>query len=198
MRWLASPRSRFLNQEGSHERRARHGRPAGYGSRSATRRTNRCSTRAGKVAFTRSLARCGPGASGTSIPTDTRSRVLPPADYLRMSYYERWLNRLETHVVKYGFVTQEELKSGKAAAGSRTETPVLTLATSARWLSRGIPSSVDPRFDRRSRSASVFALATSIPLAIHDCPRYARGKAGVVTRDHGVYRVPRHQRALSR
>ena len=39
-----------------------------------------------------------------------------------MSYYERWLNRLETHVVKYGFVTQEELKSGKAAAGSRTET----------------------------------------------------------------------------
>ena len=25
--------------------------------------------------------------------------ILPPADYLRMSYYERWLKRLETHVV---------------------------------------------------------------------------------------------------
>ncbi len=106
-----------------------------------------------------------------NLDTDRHAiEVLPPADYLRMSYYERWLNRLETHVVKYGFVTQEELESGKAAAGSRTETPVFTLATSARWLSRGIPSSVDPRFDRRSKSASVFAPATSIPLAIRDCP----------------------------
>ena len=43
--------------------------------------------------------------------------ILPPVDYLRMSYYERWLNRLETHVVKYGFVTPEELKGGKAAVG---------------------------------------------------------------------------------
>ena len=106
-----------------------------------------------------------------NLDTDRHAlEILPPADYLRMSYYERWLNRLETHVVKYGFVTQEELKSGKAAAGSRTETPVLTLATSARWLSRGMPSSDDPKVRPCSRSASMFAPATSIPPAILDCP----------------------------
>lgn len=126
-----------------------------------------------------------------SLDTDRHGiEVLPPADYLRMSYYERWLNRLETHVVKYGFVTQEELKSGKAAAGSRTETPVLTLATSARWLSRGIPSSVDPgvrpsfKVGQRVRARNIH------PTGHTRLPRYARGKAGVVTRDHGVYVFP--------
>jgi nitrile hydratase beta subunit len=126
-----------------------------------------------------------------NLDTDRHAiEVLPPADYLRMSYYERWLNRLETHVVKYGFVTQEELESGKAAAGSRTEVPVFTLATSARWLSRGIPSSVDsmsrPTFKvgQRVRARNIH------PTGHTRLPRYARGKAGVVTRDHGTYVFP--------
>ena len=57
--------------------------------------------------------------------------VLPPVDYLRMSYYERWLTRLERDVVKYGFVTQEERQSGHAAPGSPKATPVFTIASSA-------------------------------------------------------------------
>ena len=44
--------------------------------------------------------------------------VLPPAEYLRMSYYERWLASLEARLVKYGLVTEEEMKSGKPAPGS--------------------------------------------------------------------------------
>ncbi len=61
-----------------------------------------------------------------SLDTDRHAlEILPPVDYLRMSYYERWLNRLETHVVKYGFVTQEELKSGKAAPDRAQRLPCL-------------------------------------------------------------------------
>ena len=116
--------------------------------------------------------------------------ILPPADYLRMSYYERWLKRLETDVVKYGFVTQAELESGKAAAGSRTETPVFTLATSARWLSRGIPSSVDPTVPPSFKVAQRVRARNIHPGGHTRLPRYARGKAGVVTRDHGVYAFP--------
>jgi nitrile hydratase subunit beta len=116
--------------------------------------------------------------------------TLPPVDYLRMSYYERWLKRLETDVVKYGFVTQEELESGKAAAGSRTETPVFTLATAARWLSRGLPSSVDPKV-RPLFKVGQHVRARNIHPAGHTrLPRYARGKAGVVIRDHGVHVFP--------
>lgn len=44
--------------------------------------------------------------------------VMPPVDYLRMSYFERWVVRLETQVVKFGLVTAAELKSGKAASKS--------------------------------------------------------------------------------
>lgn len=116
--------------------------------------------------------------------------ILHPADYLRMSYYERWLTRLETHVVNYGFITPEEQRSGKAAAGSSPQTPVLTLATSARWLSRGIPSSTDPKV-RPSFKVGQRVRARNIhPTGHTRLPRYARGKAGVVFRDHGVYVFP--------
>jgi nitrile hydratase subunit beta len=126
-----------------------------------------------------------------NIDTDRHGiEVLPPADYLRMSYYERWLNRLESHVVNFGFVTQDELKSGKAAAASRTETPVFTMATSGRWMSRGLPSSVDPKV-RASFKVGQHVRARNInPTGHTRLPRYARGKAGVVTRDHGVYNFP--------
>ena len=44
-----------------------------------------------------------------SLDTDRYTlEVMPPIDYLRMSYYERWLHRLQIHVVKHGFVTAEE------------------------------------------------------------------------------------------
>ena len=116
--------------------------------------------------------------------------ILPPVDYLRMSYYERWLNRLETHVVRFGVVTQEEFKSGKPAAGSRTEIPVFTLATSARWVSRGLPSSVDPKVRPLFKVGQHVRARNIHPTGHTRLPRYARGKAGVVTRDHGVHVFP--------
>jgi nitrile hydratase subunit beta len=116
--------------------------------------------------------------------------ILPPADYLRMSYYERWLTRLETHVVKYGFMTQEEQKTGKAAPGASTLTPALTMATSSRWLNRGIPSSEEPSV-RPSFKVGQRVRARNInPIGHTRLPRYARGKSGVVSRDHGVYVFP--------
>ena len=47
---------------------------------------------------------------------------ISPADYLRMSYYEKWLTAIENRVVQYGFVTTAEL-------AARTE---MTPAQSAR------------------------------------------------------------------
>ena len=116
--------------------------------------------------------------------------IMPPADYLRMSYYERWLKRLETQVVKHGLITQEELQSGTPASGSSPQTPVLTLATSAGWLSRGLASSQDPKV-RPSFKVGQRVRARNInPTGHTRLPRYARGKVGVVFRDHGVYLFP--------
>ena len=74
-----------------------------------------------------------------SLDTDRHAlETMPPLDYLRMSYYERWVHRLEEQLVSYGIVTRDELQSGKPAPGSVRATPVFTLATASRWLNRGI------------------------------------------------------------
>lgn len=115
--------------------------------------------------------------------------VLPPADYLRWSYYEKWLAALENRVVKYGFLTKHELESGKAVVGSTKSQPVLT-PEMARTIDRGIPSSKDPsvlpKFDigQRVRARNMN------PLGHTRLPRYARGKTGQIHRDHGVYTFP--------
>jgi nitrile hydratase subunit beta len=116
--------------------------------------------------------------------------MLPAIDYLRMSYYERWLTRLENDVVTHRFVTQEELQTGKPAPGSSKATPVLTLATSARWLGRGIPSSSDPKVRAVFKVGERVRARNIHPTGHTRLPRYARGKAGVVFRDHGVYVFP--------
>jgi nitrile hydratase beta subunit len=115
--------------------------------------------------------------------------LLPPVDYLRMSYYQKWLAALEKRVVNYGFVTREELESGKAAPGSSKATPALTPELASR-IDRGIPSSVDPS------AAPLFAVGLRVrarninPEGHTRLPRYARGKTGEVVRDHGVYSFP--------
>ena len=126
-----------------------------------------------------------------SLDTDRHAlELMPPVDYLRMSYYERWLSRLEAQLVTYGLVTKEEMESGKAAPGSTKATPALGLATSSRWLSRGIPSSDDPKVRPLFKVRQRVRARNINPTGHTRLPRYARGKTGVIVRDHGVYLFP--------
>lgn len=115
--------------------------------------------------------------------------LLPPVDYLRMSYYEKWLASLESRVVKYGFVTKEELETGKAAAGSTKVTPALT-PDMARQINRGIPSSKDPSIAPLFQAGQRVRARNMNPSGHTRLPRYARGKTGQIVRDHGVYSFP--------
>ena len=115
--------------------------------------------------------------------------TISPADYLRMSYYEKWLTAMEQRVVQYGFVTAEELGSGKAAPQSTRATPALTVEA-AQTYARNIPSAKDPS------AAPLFQVGERVrarnihPIGHTRLPRYARGKTGEITRDHGVYAFP--------
>ena len=124
--------------------------------------------------------------------------LMPPADYLRMSYYERWVHRLAAQVVKYGLVSKEEMDSGKAAPGSTKATPVFTLATSASWFNRGIPSSQDPTI-RPSFKVRQRVRARNInPTGHTRLPRYvARQDRRHRPGSRGLS-LPRQQRAFSR
>jgi nitrile hydratase len=115
--------------------------------------------------------------------------MLAPADYLRMSYYERWLARLEQQVVKFGFVTPAELESGKPAPGSSKSTPALT-AQMAHVVNRGISSSKDPSVAPLFQVGQRVRARNINPAGHTRLPRYARGKAGEIIRDHGVYLFP--------
>jgi nitrile hydratase beta subunit len=112
---------------------------------------------------------------------------LPPIEYLRMTYYERWLARMEAQVVEFGMVTKEELATGQPAAGSTRATPPYTLASAARVLNRGIASSADPAVAPRFAVGQQVRTRNINPTGHTRLPRYARDKTGVVVRDHGVY-----------
>jgi nitrile hydratase beta subunit len=125
-----------------------------------------------------------------NLDTDRhRIELLPPHDYLRMSYYERWLARLEAHLVEYGFITKAEMDTRKTATAEKA-TPPLTMATSSRWMSRGIPSSADPRVRPLFKVGQRVRARNMHQIGHTRLPRYARGKVGIVNRDHGVYVFP--------
>ena len=42
--------------------------------------------------------------------------LIPPADYLRMSYYERWLAAIGPLMVDTGMMTRQEIESGNVKA----------------------------------------------------------------------------------
>ncbi|MCH8948029.1 MAG: nitrile hydratase subunit beta, partial [Acidobacteria bacterium] len=63
--------------------------------------------------FTRGMGPWGRGRNWGSFRFELES--IPAAEYLRMSYYERWfMALLVNRLVKSGLVTQEELESGEA------------------------------------------------------------------------------------
>ncbi|HEX4836056.1 MAG TPA: nitrile hydratase subunit beta [bacterium] len=114
---------------------------------------------------------------------------IPAADYLRLSYYERWLASLVALLVKRGLVAPAEMERGHPAPGSPKATPPLTADTVRQKLSRRAPrrdTPVAPRFavGERVRARNIH------PIGHTRLPRYARGKLGTIARDHGVYVFP--------
>ena len=116
--------------------------------------------------------------------------LISPADYLRMSYYERWAYRLEVQLVKYALVSKAEIESRMADPGSPKAIPALSLATADRWLNRGIASAHDPKVRASFKVRQQVRTRNINPTGHTRLPRYARGKIGVIVRDHGVYLFP--------
>jgi nitrile hydratase subunit beta len=116
--------------------------------------------------------------------------LLPPADYLEMTYYERWLRVNEQLAVKHGLVTQRELETGAPDSGSTKATPALTLAIATPLMGRGLPSSVDSTVTPKFTVGHQVRARNINPAGHTRLPRYARGKLGIITRDHGVHVFP--------
>jgi len=117
--------------------------------------------------------------------------LLPPADYLRMSYYERWLARNIGFLVKHGLVTQDEMGSGKPAPDSPKATPPLNAAEAAAMAARrGNYMRPDAEAEARFRTGQPVRARNMNPVGHTRLPRYARGKQGVIHRHHGIFVFP--------
>ena len=126
-----------------------------------------------------------------NIDASRHSReIIPPGEYLRMSYYEKWYTGLVSLMVEHGLVTRAEVESGKRARGSAKATPALTVekvrSLPNPWAAASRNVQAAPRFQTGQR-----VRARNMHPAGHTrLPRYARGKQGTVERDHGVFVFP--------
>jgi nitrile hydratase subunit beta len=117
--------------------------------------------------------------------------LLPPVDYLRMSYYEKWLARTSTLLVQRGLVTSEEIESGRPAPGSHKATPTLTAeAATAIAGNRGSYMRPDAKATARFRVGDRVRARNINPTGHTRLPRYARAKQGTVIRHHGIFVFP--------
>jgi nitrile hydratase subunit beta len=119
---------------------------------------------------------------------------MPPAEYLATTYYEHWMFGLEKllHDLKLVDRAEIDVRQGDPASPTTPVTGGRVLA--ARDVEKALRTSrtskadedVPPRYTVGDR-----VLTRNInPLGHTRLPRYARGKRGVVTLDHGVWVFP--------
>jgi len=115
---------------------------------------------------------------------------MPAADYLRASYYERWLFAAIENAVTQGLVTRKEVETGRPAPGAPKLTPPLQASMVAELLRRGTPKTRSVERQPRYRLGDAVRTRNIHPPTHTRLPRYARDKQGVIIAFHGAHVFP--------
>jgi nitrile hydratase subunit beta len=124
---------------------------------------------------------------------------MPPAEYLRATYYERWLWGLEKLLGERGLLTPDERRalgapSQVARGDARPRAPLaaeaLRAADVARFLRNRRAARRDDPVPATFRVGDAVRARNLNPAGHTRLPRYCRGHAGVIDRDHGVFVFP--------
>jgi nitrile hydratase subunit beta len=113
--------------------------------------------------------------------------AIPPGEYLRMSYYERWITSVTERLVASDLVTRAEIASGRPEApNAKTEVALSPAAAVAAQFKipatrRNVPVAARFQVGQPVRARNIH------PVTHTRLPRYARGKAGKIERDHGIF-----------
>jgi nitrile hydratase subunit beta len=137
------------------------------------------------LAMTRAVTATGKLKGGLRPPIES----LTAFEYLRMSYYEKWLTSLTVRVVASGSLTRAEIENGHTAEGSAKSVPALPVADVPAFMRRIPPMRKDEVAPRFQIGQHVRARNIN-PVTHTRLPRYVRGKAGTIERDRGVATLP--------
>lgn len=119
-----------------------------------------------------------------------------PERYLRISYYERWLDRALRYADERGLISRAERQAMESAHDAPELASLLARAEPPREHVQLAPSPNVTGYARPIASSPSFAIGTRVrarnihPATHTRLPRYARGKAGTITADHGGFVFP--------
>jgi nitrile hydratase len=116
--------------------------------------------------------------------------LLPPADYLRMSYYERWFAWMVGKLQSAGDVTESEIVTGHPGAGAPRATPYVTAAAVPILILSRSPVRCREGAEPRFREGQPVRARNMHPVGHTRLPRYVRAKTGVVLQDRGIFVFP--------
>lgn len=109
---------------------------------------------------------------------------IPPAEYLQASYYEKWLRGVESLLRERGYLPGGA--STRAEAGPALVAAAVSEAIKAGATTRQPDEGVMARF----LAGDGVIVRNDHPRGHTRCPRYVRGKRGVVLSDRGVFAFP--------
>jgi nitrile hydratase len=128
------------------------------------------------------------GLWNIDMSRDTLER-LPPQVYLAVSYYHKWFLGVEQRALKFGLVTEGELKAGHAQQEPKPVKRVLTADQVGKVLTRG-------NYERKAKAPARFKPGDKVrttninPNSHTRLPRYARDKVGIVEAIRGCHVYP--------
>ena len=116
--------------------------------------------------------------------------LMPGAEYLATSYYEHWLYGLERLLVEKGIITAEELRTNRSAGPAPEGLRVLRSDDVPRRLRAIRAARMDDDVPAKFKAGDGVVARNINPMGHTRLPRYARGRHGVIDRDHGVFIFP--------
>jgi nitrile hydratase subunit beta len=126
------------------------------------------------------------------VPGGLRQGIeqLLAADYLRMSYYERWYESLVWRLISAKVATRAEIESGRSAEPKAASTNAYSAAEAVALLSLNRSARRDISLAARFQVGQQVRARNINPVGHTRLPRYARGRLGIVDQLRGVFPIP--------
>lgn len=117
-------------------------------------------------------------------------QTIPPALYLSMPYYARWLHRAEQSVLESGLVTVDELDNPDGPLAMPDipdfEPPGPEIIVNG-FLASDFSAELDVDLQPRFSVGDAVIARNEHPAGHTRAPRYVRGRRGTIHLDHGVH-----------